>query len=230
MVIRPKPDYSIFHQWRNPAEVRDLCNEVIDGLEAKSGEFEILIGSGLQPLRDAVTAADVGITYGRQHPGVQVLLIPEGDRRPDFQLREAGGSVLTFEATEAYLPGRSRGVDYKKIREMPKQQRGLELVGGEQMIANQAKVEEVFAARVKDKAGKRYLDEAGQVVTPHLLIRDNLHHDHAGEALAAMVENWKESFPSIWVLAKNLDLIQLWPKLKRLPGGDFVDRLSVQKQ
>jgi hypothetical protein len=229
MAFRPRPNFSLFHEWRDPAELRDLCLAVNAALDAERGEFENIIGHGLQPLLDAQTTADVGLTYSRHYSGVQVRLIPGGDRRPDFQLRAAGASELTFEATEADRPGRTRGDDYRKRRAVPREQRALEHVDWNQMIADQDIVAGVFAARVQAKADKSYLDEAGNTVTPHLLIRDNLHHEHEATALAAMVAPCRDAFPSIWVLAPDMRLIQLWPEVRELSGGAAFDRLPARE-
>jgi hypothetical protein len=228
MASRPRPNFSRFHEWRDPAELRDLCLAVNAALDTERGEFENIIGHGLQPLLDAQTAADVGLTYGMHHKDVQVRLIPPGKRRPDFQLRAVGLPVLTFEATEADQPGRRRGDEYRRRRGVPQAQRALEHVSEEEITRDQGVAAQVFAARLRAKADKSYLDEAGQPVTPHLLIRDNLHHDHAAEALAAMVAPWRNAFPSIWVLASDMRLVQLWPEVRELSGGDAFDRLPAQ--
>lgn len=228
MATRLIPDFSLFHRWHDPSKLRDLCLAVNAALDAERGEFENIIGHGLQPLLDAQTAADVGLTYGRHCTGVQVRLIPGGDRRPDFQLRAAGTAMLTFEATEADRPDRTRGDEYRERRAVPQEQRSWEHIDGKDMIADQDIVESVFAARAQAKADKRYLDEAGHPVAPHLLIRDNLHHDHAGSELAAMVAPWREAFPSIWVLTPTMRLVQLWPEVWELSGGTAFDRLPTQ--
>lgn len=229
MASRRSLDFSRFHEWRHPGELRDLCLAVNAALDAEWGEFENIIGHGLQPLLDAETAADVGLTYGRHHAAVQVRLIPGGDRRPDFQLRAAEASVLTFEATEADRPGRTRGDEYRERRAVPREQRGWEHVDGNEMIADQDIVADVFVARVQAKADKSYLDKAGQPVTPHLLIRDNLHHEHTAAELVTMVAPWREAFPSIWVLAPDMRLMQLWPEVRELSGGAAFDRLPAQE-
>jgi hypothetical protein len=145
-----------------------------------------------------------------------------------MRVRAAGAAVLTFEATEADRPGRTRGDEYRERRAVPREQRGWQHMDETEMIADQGIVADVFAARVQAKAAKSYLGEAGQPITPHLLIRDNLHHDHAATALATMVAPWREVFPSIWVLAPDMRLMQLWPQVRELSGGAAFDRLPAQ--
>ena len=92
----------------------------------------------------------------------------------------------------------------------------MEIAGWRPVAAGRAKFERSLAR------------EAVAALAGDLLIRDNLHHEHTAAALVTMVAPWREAFPSIWVLATDMRLMQLSPEVRELSGGAAFDRLPAQ--
>ena len=185
------------------------------------GKFANIIESGLQELLDAHTAADFGVIYDQHYPGVKLRLC--SPPLPDFQL-QIGNNMMWFEVTEANRPGRTRGAEYRAFRQSPGEGLSVTHVDDEELKGDSDYTKAVLQERVADKAEKirrsGYSTESGEKIIPHLILRDNLYHDHTPQACAEFVSEWKFDFPSIWLLPKDGRIVKLWPKFLELKSKD----------
>lgn len=186
------------------------------------GEFANVVEPELQELTDAQTAADFGLIYEHYQPGTLVRLCHPP--QPDFQVR-VGDHLVWFESTEADRKGRKRGEEYRNLRKVPREQRTWTHIENDAYRAEHDEFPSVLRDRVLDKAEKvlagKYKSDAGEIVSPNLIVRDNFSHDHSVDACAAFITDWKGVFPSIWVLPQDGRIVQLWPLILelRIQGG-----------
>ncbi|KCZ93514.1 hypothetical protein [Hyphomonas johnsonii] len=190
-----KAAHAALQLWMTPDEMEAR----FDVLSAVSGEYFFIQG-GLQFIRDSHIAA----TFGKARRANRVRLC--GGERPDFEI-EVGNVTQLYEATEADLPGRRRGDEYKASLGKPNT---LIHVENAEINANIAAVPGALRARALGKAGGGYDPSWGLVI----FLNVATYGFDAGEIEACFEVATKpasSSFSEVWVLWGS-EVYRPWPR------------------
>jgi len=149
-------------EWRSPDEFRHRVAAVNDAM----GSAAFFRQGGTEFLRDAF----LGGEFGRLRQCEAVRLVATQDRWPDFEARDADGSVESVECAEADIPGRRRGDEYRQIESrLESGEFAFEEDPVEDWYARAEAAPAALAATVAKKLEKRYPPGAS------LLIYLNIH-------------------------------------------------------
>lgn len=188
-------------QWMSPA---DMAAQ-FDALSAITGDLLFEHGeNGF--IRDAYIAA--GFASARGASRVRLA-----DDPPDFEI-ELDGVTHKFEATEADIPGRRRGKEYKDARGKPPEAR---LVGQDVINAGIAAVPVALRAAAEGKVAKARKNPAydpswGLVILQNCAT-SGCGHDAVEASFDHATEPASAAFAEVWVLWGG-DAYRTWP-----PGG-----------
>lgn len=177
-------------EWHSPAEMLAYVREVNE----QTGRY-FLIQAGLAFLRDAWSAA----TFGNIR-GASLIRLVDGEW-PDFELRFVD-SVEPFECTEADVPGRKRGQEFRAAEEQAGPD-GLYLEDDpvEDWIARAETAPEALRIAAERKTSKRYSRKA------HLLIYLNIsefgiRQEEIEGCFLDSTKPAKDAFYTVWILWK----------------------------
>ena len=182
-------------QWMNPDDMAAR----FDALKATSCDYFFIQG-GLQFIRDAHIAA----TFAKARGASRVRLC--GGERPDFEI-EIGDGARLFEATEADLPDRKRGDEYRADLGKPKVPVGVDQ---EEIAANIAAVPGALRARAVGKAAGGY-DPAWGLVILQNCATYGCDRDEIEDCFEAATQPAANAFAEVWVLWGR-DAYRTWPK------------------
>ncbi len=178
--------------WQTPEEMWRVANEAGDHI----GSTNLFNQGGLEFLRDALTAAELGM----KRRASRVRLVAEVDRWPDFEL-EVGVVIERFEAVEVDDPERRRGDEYRNW------------VGGvidpvTDWIARAEQTPTWIAAGCQKKMQKRYAGRASLVI--YLNVSDHgIRQTEIENSFPSVTAMAKDQFDAIWVLWKS-KAYQVW--------------------
>jgi hypothetical protein len=176
-------------QWQSPEDFIRIVGELMDEVGSLQFFTDAQIGFG----RDAWVAAKLASTFGPD----SVRLGP--DRWPDCEMR-IEGDVRQFEMTEADIPDRRRGDEYKAAAANPLD--GPKLDPVEDWIARAEQAPNALQFAAKEKARKGYPASARLVI--YLNISEyGLMQKEIEAAMASSTAPAKDAFCQVWVLWKN---------------------------
>lgn len=170
-----------------------------DALSAISGDYFFIQG-GLQFIRDAHIAA----TFAKSRAARRVRLC--AGNRPDFEIDGADGTRL-FEATEADLPGRRRGDEYRATLGKPDTMVHVE---NAEINANIAAVPGALTARAVGKAGGGYDPAWGLVIFLNVATY-GCDKEEIEDCMEAATQPAANAFSEVWVLWGR-DAYRTWPQ------------------
>ena len=130
-------------RWQSPAEFILLTKQTID----KLGSVQFFNDGRLPFARDAWVAARIASATTAD----KVRLCP--DQWPDYEERSAATGTVQYEITEADLPGRHRGSEYRKA-----EQEGFPLEHDpvENWVARANQAPQALSEAARLKAGRGY--------------------------------------------------------------------------
>jgi hypothetical protein len=177
--------------WRTPSEAQAY----VDALTEQVGDVDFFTQAGLDFIRDAWLAASFGLA--RNADAVRLV----AGEWPDCELR-FGERVEQYEITEADVPGRRRGDQYRE-RDRRRGPSGIlvEPDPVENWIKRAEQAPSALRLAAEKKLGKRYGARAGLVVYLNISeygIRQPEIEGCMAEALAPA----GDAFESVWVLWK----------------------------
>ena len=135
-----------FEQWQRPEELLSCCEKLMNSM---NGE-DLFNQPGIEFIREGWAAA----TFGKAREADGVRLVAATDRWPDFEIR-LNERVESWEFTEADVPGRRRGQEYRDDPLMTGD-KALGLDHTENYIARAERAPEAIRARCVAKAAKCY--------------------------------------------------------------------------
>ena len=171
-------------QWRSPLE---MLNYVDDVMECAGGRSHFN-QAGIQFIYDAWAAAEFAVF----RKATRVRLI--NDEWPDFEM-ELGGEAQQFEITEADLPGRRRGQEY---RERPK---GSVDDPEEDWYKRASQVSAALCSSSARKAKKHYSGRAQLLIYLNIPVYEIYQKEIEG-CFGDATAPAKDQFESVWVLWK----------------------------
>lgn len=181
-----------FEQWQEPAEMLSHYERISSRM---TGE-EFFKQPGIHFVREAWVAA----TLGDLRSVDEVRLIPGRDLWPDFELRH-NGKVDQWEVTEADIPERQRGQEYRDDPLLPGD-RVLGLDHPENYITRAEFAPVAIRNACTRKASKEYSGSASLLV--HLNISDfGARHDEILRSLGEATAPAKDKFKEVCVLWKG---------------------------
>lgn len=188
-------------EWNLPERVLQIADELSD-----------LLGDSamLRPGRTFREAYIAGRFARRRGASSVRLLVEDGTKQtPDFELLIEGG-CLRFETTEADIPGRKRGDEYKK----PAETKPMTFTSLDVMVEQMRRLSET-------KAAKRYDDCHGLIIwvnPPAFVFNPKMRW----EALVRGGEPAAGSFKEVWVMRGEGSLIwQYGIPQPEIPGEEF---------
>ncbi len=181
-------------QWMTPDEM----DVRFDALSALSGDYFFIQG-GLQFIRDA----HIGARFAKSRGASRVRLC--AGNRPDFEIDGVNGPRL-FEATEADLPGRRRGDEYRATLGQPDT---IVRVENDEINANIAAVPGALTARAVGKAGGGYDPAWGLVIFLNVATYGS--YDEIEECFEAATQPAAGAFAEVWV-QWGRDAYRTWPQ------------------
>ena len=182
-------------QWMTPDDMAAR----FDALAGISGDF-FFIQPGLQFLRDAHIAS----SFAKSRGSSRVRLC--SGTRPDFEV-EAGGVCRMYEATEADLPNRRRGDEYRaKVGKAPQ----IEHVENDEINANIAAVPGALTARAVGKAAGGYDPAWGLVIFLNVATY-GCDRDEIEDCFEAATQPAAGAFAEVWV-QWGRDAYRTWPR------------------
>lgn len=182
-------------QWMTPDEM----DARFDALSDISGDYFFIQG-GLQFLRDAHIAS----RFAKSRQASRVRLC-DGER-PDFEI-EIGNATHLYEATEADLPGRRRGDEYRATLGQPPK---TEHVENDEINANIAAVPGALTARAVGKAGGGYDPAWGLVIFLNVATY-GCDRDEIEECFEVATQPAAGAFSEVWV-QWGRDAYRTWPQ------------------
>jgi len=196
-----------FERWQSPEEMLRRYDEIRSQM---TGE-EFFNQPGLQFVLDAWAAA----TFGSMCSAEEVRLVPETECWPDFELRR-NGTAERWEVTEADVPGRRRGEEYRYDPLVPGD-RALGLDHPENYIAWAERAPEAIRAVCTKKAAKNYSDNVSLLV--YLNISDfGARHQEVVNSFQDATRPAKDKFKEVWILWKNRTY-RVWPTVANEAGA-----------
>lgn len=184
-----------FTQWMSPHEM----DARFDALSQLSGDY-FFIQAGLQFLRDAHIAAQ----FAKSRDVSRVRLC--AGTRPDFEIEVEDGTRL-YEATEADLPNRRRGDEYRSALGRPP---GIVHVDRKEISENIAAVPDTLADRAADKAAGGYDPAWGLVIFLNVATY-GCDQDEIEGCLEAATQPAAGAFAEVWV-QWGPDAYRTWPQ------------------
>jgi hypothetical protein len=182
---------SALEQWQAPNAMTSRCTELMGTM---TGD-ELFNQPGIEFIREGWAAG----TFGVARKAEAVRLIAVIERWPDFEIR-VGGEVASWEFTEADVPGRRRGQEYRDDP-LKMGDKALGLDQPENYFARAGFAAEAIRARCEAKAAKRYGGRAALLI--YLNIEDfGTRHREIVESFATATSPAKDSFTEIWILWK----------------------------
>ena len=177
----------------------DEMGERFDALSAISGDYFFIQG-GLQFIRDAHIAA----TFAKARNASRVRLC--AGERPDFEI-EVGNATHLYEATEADLPGRRRGDEYRATLGKPD---AMVHVEDDEIHANITAVPGALSLRAADKAGGGYDPAFGLVIFLNVATY-GCDKEEIEDCMGAATQPAANAFSEVWVLWGR-DAYRTWPQ------------------
>jgi hypothetical protein len=185
-------------EWLPP----ERFGHIVDGLMEQVGGVQFFTDTRIGFGRDASVAAKLALA-----------LVPEAmrlgpDRWPDCEMRN-GDLLVQYEITEADVPGRKRGDEYKEASKgsIPK----FDPV--EDWVARAEQAPIALQSASKAKANKRYPKSARLVI--YLNIDEyGIRQQEIEASMALSTVSAKDAFVEVWVLWKN-QLYLVWDHGKR---------------
>jgi len=195
--------------WQRPEKVLRRLDEEIHS--RMTGE-EFFNQPGIEFLRDAWAAA----TFAKLRGAELVRLVPKDQRWPDFEMR-LGGRVEQWEVTEADIPGRRRGAEYRYDPLIPGD-RALGLDHQQNYIARAERFPEAIRRASEKKAFRNYSARVSLLI--YLNPSDfGTRHQQTVDSFAEATRPAKDRFKEVWILWKG-QVHQVWSVSKREPGTD----------
>jgi hypothetical protein len=182
-------------QWMTPDEM----GARFDALSAVSGDYFFIQG-GLQFIRDAHIAE----TFAKARNSGRVRLC--AGERPDFEI-DVGSATHLYEATEADLPGRRRGDEYRSTLGKPDT---IVHVDNDEINANIAAVPGALSLRAADKAGGGYDPAWGLVIFLNVATY-GCDKKEIEDCMEAATQPAADAFSEVWVLWGR-DAYRTWPQ------------------
>ncbi len=202
----PAPPAEWFNQWWNPQALLESSLAHMHAIPGSVPGNLLFNTPALKPLPEAYAAAKFAATRAQVRP-CEVRLIHPATEFPDFKIR-FGDVVEQFEQTEADREGRRRGAEYREAdrRVSSGATAGLKHYDPDEEIAAAPKAIEIALRR---KARKHYRPR------PNLLVYVNFPTDNGKPLLkprqaAQLVESFRETFLSIWLLWGE-NAVRCWP-------------------
>jgi hypothetical protein len=183
-------------QWMMPEDM----DQRVEALSAISDEY-FFIQADLEFIRDAHTAAD--FAKARQAQRVRLY----AGQRPDFELDLGGGATQLFEITEADLPGRKRGDEYRATLGEPAK---WEHVEQEEMIANAAAIPGALKDVSDKKAAGGYEPSCALVVMVNIPTYGAC-EEEVEALMEAATQNAGAAFREVWIMWAG-ELYRPWPR------------------
>jgi len=181
-----------FEQWQSPRELLSRCEDLMSRM---SGET-LFSQSGLGFIREGWAAA----TFGALRSAKTVRTVPERESWPDFEMC-LQAKVEQWELTEADVPGRRRGDEYRNDPLVPGD-RALGLDWPENYIARIDSAPSALRSSCEAKAAKNYSSRAALLI--YLNISDfGARHEETIKIFPDATLSAKDSFSEVWVLWKN---------------------------
>jgi hypothetical protein len=182
---------SACEQWQRPEELLSRCEKLMASM---SGE-DFFNQPGLDFIREGWAAA----MFGQARKADAVRLVPEATRWPDFEIR-LNERVGSWEVTEADIPGRRRGQEYRDDPLMVGD-KALGLDHTENYIARAERIPEAIRVCCETKAAKHYGERAGLLI--YLNPSDfGTHHQEIVNSFLEATAPAKDSFTEICILWK----------------------------
>lgn len=182
-------------RWMTPDEM----GERFDALSAISGDYFFIQG-GLQFIRDAHIAA----TFAKSRAAGRVRLC--AGERPDFEI-EVFNATHLYEATEADLPGRRRGDEYRATLGKPD---AMVHVENNKINVNIAAVPGALNRRAADKADGGYDPAWGLVIFLNVATY-GCDKEEIEDCMEAATQPAANAFSEVWVLWGR-DAYRTWPQ------------------
>ena len=182
-------------KWQSPADFIAM----VDELMSRMGGYQFFAHTKAASERDAWVAAKLASSLS----GEAVRLGP--DEWPDFEIR-GEGRVRQYEITEADIPGRRRGDEYKAAGRAGSSQWEMDLV--ENWVARAMQAPGAIRQDAIGKANKGYPPSARLVI--YLNIGEyGVRQKEIEAAMAESTSPAKDAFHEVWVLWKT-QLYLLW--------------------
>lgn len=163
-------------------------------MNSMSGE-DLFNQPGIEFIREGWAAA----TFGIAREADSVRLVAATVRWPDFEIR-LNQRVESWEFTEADVPGRRRGQEYRDDPLMTGD-KALGLDHTENYMARAERAPEAIRARCMAKAAKRYDGRAALLI--YLNISDfGTRHQEIVKSFPEATAPAKDAFTEVWVLWK----------------------------
>lgn len=179
-------------RWQRPEDLLNRSEELMIGISRE----DFFNQPGLDFIREGWAAAKFGIARAAR----EVRVVPAIETWPDFEMR-TNDSVELWELTEADVPGRRRGQEYRDDPLMPGD-RALGLDHTENYIARAEKIPEALYTRCVAKAEKRYSARSGLLI--YLNISDfGTRHQETINKFASATAPAKDVFNEVWILWKG---------------------------
>ena len=183
---------SAYEQWQSPEELLSRSEGLMSSM---SGE-DFFNQPGIDFIREGLAAA----TFGKAREADAVRLVAKTDHWPDFEIR-LNGMVEAWEITEADVPGRRRGDEYRDDPLMAGD-KALGLDHAENYIARAERAPDAIRARCLAKAAKRYGGRAALLI--YLNISDfGTRHKEIEECFPWATAPAKDAFTEVWILWKG---------------------------
>lgn len=197
-------------QWQSP----EAMAERFAAISAIPGEY-FFVHAGHEFIRDAYIAAE----FAKARGASRVRL---SDDPPDFEI-EVDGVVEKFEATEADIPGRKRGDEYRAELENPQH---TELVAQEVINAGIAAVPVALRAAAELKAAKAFQDSRYDPSWGLVILQNCATYGFGKAELEAGFDAAtlpaKTAFRQVWVLWGR-EAYRTWPPCGPRPFSGATD-------
>ena len=190
-------------EWRTPEETLKYVSRLFSYL----GSADLFNQAGI----DFLTEAHAAATFGIARDAAEVRLIR--DSRPDFEMR-VGNRVEKIELTEADLPGRQRGREYREAAE----QAGpdgifVEDHPVEEWVADAQQAPEALRKAANRKAKKNYARNFRLLI--YLNIDEyGIRQKQIEQSFADTTAVVKDKFEEVWILWKK-QAYKIWSKGER---------------
>lgn len=190
--------------WLSPAAMKEYAEKVMDYMASDThGIPDALFNQGgVDFILEAFAAAEFAGIRG----AVAVRLIP--DPRPDFQVRTDQGDEA-WELTEADLPGRRRGQEYREAA--VRAAAGLSVIENDPVENWHARADHAAPSllrRAAKKAGKGYTPDTRLLI--YLNIDEfGIRHQEIEAAMLDATVPAQDAFAEVWVLWKA-QAFRLW--------------------